>query len=52
MVLPVLTKTLGNELVLPKRKISSPEEFFELFPEAKEVFIDGTKTAETQTQGR
>jgi hypothetical protein len=23
--LPVLTKTLGKELVLPKRKISSPE---------------------------
>ena len=39
--LPVLTKTMGKELVLPKRKISSPEEFFELFPEAKEVFIDG-----------
>lgn len=41
--LPVLSKTLGKELVLPKRKISSPEEFFELFPEAKEVFIDGTE---------
>ncbi len=41
--LPVLTKTLGKELVLPKRKISSPEEFFKLFPEAKEVFIDGTE---------
>ncbi len=28
---------------MPKRKISSPEEFFKLFPEAKEVFIDGTE---------
>ena len=42
-LLPVLEMALGRNLVLPKRKISSPEEFFKLFPEAKEVFLDGTE---------
>lgn len=39
----VLRKALGRELVLPKRKISSVEEFFEAFPEAKDIFLDGTE---------
>ncbi len=43
MVLTVFTNTLGKEFLLPKRKISSLEEFFELFPVAKEVFIDSTE---------
>lgn len=42
-LLPVLEMALGTHLVLPKRKISSPEEFFKLFPEIKEVFLDGTE---------
>lgn len=42
-LLPVLEMALGRKLVLPKRKISSPEEFFQRFPEAKEVFLDGTE---------
>lgn len=42
-LLPVLEMALGKHLVLPKRKISSPEEFFTLFPEIKEVFLDGTE---------
>lgn len=42
-MLPVLEMALGRQLVLPKRKISSVEEFFQTFPEAKEVFIDGTE---------
>jgi len=42
-LLDVLEKSLGHKLVLPKRKIRSVEEFFQLFPEAKEVFIDGTE---------
>lgn len=46
-LLPVLEMALGKHLVLPKRKISSPEEFFKLFPEIKEVFLDG---AERRTQ--
>lgn len=40
-ILPILKKTLGRELALPKRQIRTPEEFFTLFPEAKEVMIDG-----------
>lgn len=42
-LLPVLALTLGRQLVLPKRKVSSVEEFFKAFPEAKEVFVDGTE---------
>ena len=40
---PILEATLGKKLVLPKRKITSVKEFFEAFPEAKEVFLDGTE---------
>ena len=43
LLLPVLQMTLGRKLVLPKRKITSVDEFFRLFPEAKEVFLDGTE---------
>lgn len=32
MLLPILEKTLGRTLSLPKRKISTPEEFLSLFP--------------------
>ena len=39
----VLEKTLGKKLALPVRKIQTPEEFFAAFPEAKEIFIDGTE---------
>ncbi len=42
LLLPVLEKTLGRQLVLPKRQIRSVEEFLTLFPEVKDVFIDGT----------
>ena len=40
---PVLEQTLKRKLVLPERKISDPEEFLRLFPEAKEVFVDGVE---------
>ena len=39
---PLLEKTLGRKLVLPQRKISSVEEFLRLFPDAKDVFGDGS----------
>jgi len=41
--LPVLEKTLGYKAVLPKRQIHSIEEFIQLFPDVKDVFIDGTE---------
>lgn len=43
MLLPILEKTLGRKLVLPERRISSVEEFLRKFPEAKDVFGDGTE---------
>lgn len=39
----ILERTLKRKLVLPKRQIRSVEEFLRAFPEAKEVFIDGTE---------
>lgn len=39
----VLEKTLGKKMVLPKRRLKKVEEFFEMFPEAREVFVDGTE---------
>lgn len=43
ILLPLLSKTLGRTLSLPKRQISTPEEFFLAFPEAKELMIDGVE---------
>jgi hypothetical protein len=40
-ILPLLEKTLGRKIALPKRRISTPEEFFATFPGIKEVLIDG-----------
>ena len=40
---PVLEKALGKALTLPKRKISTLKEFFELIPGAKDLFIDRTE---------
>lgn len=41
-LLPVLEITLGRQLALPKRQIHSVEEFLLLYPEVKDVFLDGT----------
>lgn len=42
-LLPVLETTLKRRLVLPVRKITSVKEFLEKFPQAKDIFIDGTE---------
>lgn len=42
-LLPVLSKTLGQTLSLPARQVSTPEEFFTLFPGVEEVMIDGVE---------
>lgn len=42
-ILPLLEKTLGRKVVLPKRRISSPEEFLAAFPGVTEVMIDGVE---------
>lgn len=42
-LLPILELTMKRKFVLPQRKISDPEEFLRLFPEAKEVFVDAVE---------
>jgi len=42
-LIPVLEKTLGEAMILPKRKIHATEELFEMFPEVKDLFIDATE---------
>lgn len=39
----ILEKTLGKKMLLPERRLKKVEEFFRMFPEAKEVFVDGTE---------
>jgi len=36
-------KALGKKFVLPKRKIRSVEEFIQMFPDLKDVLLDGTE---------
>ena len=40
---PLLERTLKRKLVLPRRQLRNVEEFLKAFPEAREVFIDGTE---------
>ena len=42
-LLPVLEATLGKKQVLPARKIRSVEEFLQLFPQEKDLLIDGSE---------
>jgi hypothetical protein len=42
-LLPILEKALDRKMVLPKRKIASVDEFMTLFPNTKDIFIDGTE---------
>lgn len=39
----ILEVALGKKLVLPKRQFKKVEDFLAAFPEAREVFIDGTE---------
>lgn len=39
----ILEKALGREMVLPERKISTVEEFLEVFPDVKNLLIDATE---------
>ena len=40
---PVLAQALGREMALPKRKISSMEDFVQAFPGVKRMILDGTE---------
>jgi hypothetical protein len=41
--LPILERALGRKIVLPERKMRTPEEFFKRFPGVREIWIDGTE---------
>lgn len=49
-ILPLLEKTLGRKLVLPKRRINTPAEFIEAFPGVKEAMIDGVERPTIRSQ--
>ncbi len=40
---PILEKVLDKKMVVPKRKINTLEELFEIFPDVKDLFIGGTE---------
>jgi len=40
---PLLEEALGKKMALPKRKITSLEEFVEAFPDVERVILDGTE---------
>ena len=40
---PLLEAALGEKLALPKRKLTSLEEFVEAFPDVERVILDGTE---------
>ena len=40
---PILEKALGREMALPKRKTRTVEELFAIFPDVRDLFIDGTE---------
>lgn len=49
-ILPMLEKALGRAVVLPKRRINTPEEFLEAFPEVREVMLDGLERPTIRSQ--
>lgn len=40
---PIMEQTLGKKLALPKRQLTSLEEFVEAFPTVERVMLDGTE---------
>jgi hypothetical protein len=40
---PILETALGKKMALPKRKISSMDEFIKAFPGVKRIILDGTE---------
>ena len=42
-LIPMLNRTLGEAMVLPKRQIHTTEELFEMFPEVHDLFLDATE---------
>jgi hypothetical protein len=42
-LLPVLERALDRVVTLPRRQIRSVEEFLRLFPDVRDIFVDGTE---------
>lgn len=42
-LMAALEIALAKKIVLPERKLSTPEEFFQRFPGVKEIWVDGTE---------
>lgn len=49
-ILPLLEKTLGRKIALPKRRINTPEEFLAAFPGVEEAMIDGVERPTIRSQ--
>jgi len=49
-ILPLLEKVLGRKVVLPKKQIRTPEEFFAAFPGVREVMLDGVERPTIRSQ--
>ena len=52
LLLPILETAMKRKLSLPQRRISDPEEFFRLYPEAREVFADGIERSIQRSKKR
>jgi hypothetical protein len=48
---PILESALGQNMVLPDRKLESIEQFLARYPEVKEVMIDGTERPIARPKG-
>jgi hypothetical protein len=49
-ILPLLEKTLERKITLPKRRIRSVEEFLTLYPDTREVLLDGVERPTVRSQ--
>ena len=51
-LLPVLEQTLGYQMILPERQIHEVEGFFQRFPTAQTLFVDGSERPTYRPQER
>jgi hypothetical protein len=49
---PLVEEALGQKMALPKRKLTSLEEFVDAFPEVERVILDGTERAIQRAKDR
>mgnify|MGYP006284604195 FL=1 len=49
---PLVEEALGQKMALPKRKLTSLEDFVDAFPEVERVILDGTERAIQRAKDR